>query len=128
MTIPESVSLILEAASYAKNGEIFVLDMGEPVRIVDLAEKMIRLAGLKPYEDIDIEFIGLRDGEKKFEELILDDKAKKTHKKKIFIDPIRITLEEMWEKSLTDIDNLKISQIRSILSKYISDKQEKVNL
>lgn len=69
MTIPEAAQLVLQAGYYADKGEIFVLDMGEPVRILDLAEKMIKLCGLEPYEDIEIKEIGLRPGEKMFEEL-----------------------------------------------------------
>src|SRR5690606_24509688 len=72
MTIPEAVGLILQCGVFAKGGEVFILDMGEPVRIVDLAEKMISLAGLKPHEDIKIEITGLRPGEKLFEELLVD--------------------------------------------------------
>jgi FlaA1/EpsC-like NDP-sugar epimerase len=69
MTISEAVSLVLQASAKSEGSEIFVLDMGEPIRIVDLAENMIRLAGKIPYEDIDIEFTGLRPGEKLMEEL-----------------------------------------------------------
>jgi FlaA1/EpsC-like NDP-sugar epimerase len=69
MTISEAVSLVVQASAKSQGSEIFVLDMGEPIRIVDLAENMIRLAGLIPYEDIDIQFTGLRPGEKLIEEL-----------------------------------------------------------
>lgn len=88
MTIPESVSLILQSAVYAKGGEIFILDMGEPVKIKDLAEKMIRLAGFRPNIDIDIEYTGLRPGEKLYEELLLDvsKNSIKTENKKIYIE------------------------------------------
>lgn len=86
MTIPEASQLVLQAGSMGERGEIFILDMGEPVKILDLAEEMIRLAGLKPYEDIKIEFTGLRPGEKLYEELLLNlEGIKKTHHPKIRI-------------------------------------------
>lgn len=75
MTIPEAVNLILQTDVYAKGGEIFVLDMGEPIKILDLAEKMIHLAGFVPYKDIDIEFIGLRPGEKLYEEMLMNEEG-----------------------------------------------------
>ena len=86
MTIPEACQLVLEACSMGNGGEIFIFDMGKPVKIIDLAKKMIRLAGFKPDIDIKIEIIGLRPGEKLYEEL-LNDSAKNlpTHHNKILI-------------------------------------------
>jgi len=85
MTIPEAVSLVLQAAVIGKNGEVMVLDMGEPVRVVQLAEELIRLHGLKPYEDIPIRFIGLRPGEKLFEEILTaEEGTTSTRHQKIF--------------------------------------------
>lgn len=86
MTIPEAVSLVLQAGGYAKGGEIFVLDMGSPVKIVTLAENLIRMMGYKPYEDIDIQFSGLRPGEKLYEELLMGEEGlSKTANEKIYI-------------------------------------------
>ncbi len=86
MTIPEAVSLVMEAAAIANGGEIFVLDMGKPVRIVTLAENLIRMYGKVPYVDVDIQFTGLRPGEKIKEELLMNEEGlKKTSNKLIFI-------------------------------------------
>ncbi|MEG1790869.1 MAG: nucleoside-diphosphate sugar epimerase/dehydratase [Clostridia bacterium] len=86
MTIPEAVSLVLETGALSQSGEIFVLDMGEPVKIVDLAENMIRLSGLEVGKDIEIVYTGLRPGEKLFEELLLNGEGmRKTSNRKIFI-------------------------------------------
>ena len=94
MTIPEAVSLVLEAAAIAHGGEIFVLDMGEPVRIVTLAENMIRMYGKTPYQDVEIKFVGLRPGEKIKEELLMNEEGlRKTANKLIYIGK-QIELDE----------------------------------
>ena len=100
MTIPEAAQLVLQAAAYAKGGEIFVLDMGKPVKIYDLARKMIYLSGLKPDEDIEIKFTGLRAGEKLYEELLMNEEGlKKTAHSKIFVgSPIDIDFNKLNEK------------------------------
>lgn len=105
MTIPEAAQLVLQAAAYAQGGEIFVLDMGQPVKIYDLAKKMIRLSGLKPDEDIEIKFTGLRAGEKLYEELLMDEEGlEETRHSKIFIGkPGDLEMKDIEEK----IDRLK---------------------
>jgi FlaA1/EpsC-like NDP-sugar epimerase len=87
MTIPEASQLVMQAGAMAKRGELFVLDMGKPVKILDLAENMIRLSGLEPYKDIDIIEIGLRPGEKLYEELLIKTETlSKTENELIFIE------------------------------------------
>ncbi len=104
MTIPEACQLVLEAGSMGKGGEIFIFDMGKPVKIIDLAKKMIQLAGYEPYKDIDIQIVGLRPGEKLYEELLNDtSKTLPTHHDKIMIS------QEMDENYNDNI--LKISQL-----------------
>lgn len=100
MTIPEAVSLVLEAGAMAKGGEIFVLDMGAPVKITTLAENLIRMYGKVPYKDVKIVFTGLRPGEKLFEELLMDEEGlKSTDNKKIFIgNQINIDAGDMLSK------------------------------
>ncbi|WP_350342392.1 nucleoside-diphosphate sugar epimerase/dehydratase [Proteinivorax tanatarense] len=86
MTIPEAVQLVIQAGSMAEGGEIFVLDMGEPVKITDLAQDLIKLSGLEPDKDIEIQFTGLRPGEKLYEELLMAEEGLKgTHHEKIFV-------------------------------------------
>ncbi len=107
MTIPEAVNLVLEASVLARGGEIFVLDMGKPVRIVTLAENLIRMYGKRPYKDIKIEFTGLRPGEKIKEELLMDEEGlQKTSNELIFIGK-HIELNE--DEFINDIHALKQS-------------------
>lgn len=104
MTIPEACQLVLEAGAMGKGGEIFIFDMGQPVRILDLAEKMIRLAGYVPYKEIDIKIIGLRPGEKLYEELLNDSsKTLPTHNEKIMITQ---ELEEDYKSMAAATDAL----------------------
>jgi len=106
MTIPEAVSLVLQAGAISnKSGEIFVLDMGEPVKIVTLAENLIKMSGLIPYKDIDIVFTGLRPGEKLYEELLMDEEGlRKTDNNKIFIgSPLKMDASRFF----TDLLELK---------------------
>lgn len=126
MTIPEAVSLVLQAGAYAHGGEIFVLDMGEPVKIDDLARNLIKLSGLRPDEDIRIVYTGLRPGEKLYEELLMDEEGlKKTAHEKIFIGkPIQFETEEFmeqlkWLKEEAYKDGANIREaVRKIVSTY----------
>ncbi len=127
MTIPEAVSLVLETETIAADSEIFVLDMGEPVKILDLAESLVTLSGFKPYKDIDIIEVGLRPGEKLYEELLIKTEGlEKTDNQKIFIDhDARVTPEELEEKlrvlkdACDTCDNEKIrSAVASVVPTY----------
>lgn len=105
MTIPEASQLVLQAGSLGKGGEIFVLDMGEPVKIVDLARDLITLSGLRPHEDIEIVFTGVRPGEKLFEELAIEgEQVDRTSHKKIFVNRIR---PSRWEDVVLQIGELE---------------------
>lgn len=109
MTIPEACQLVIQAGALAEGGEIFILDMGDPVRILNLAENIIRLSGLRPYDDIEIQFTGLRPGEKRFEELLLDEEGiRKTTHNKIYVGkPLSIDqgmLQEQLDHLLSLVD------------------------
>ncbi len=129
MTIPEAVSLVLQASALGKSGEVLVLDMGEPVKIVELAEELIRIHGLEPYKDIDIEFVGLRPGEKLFEEILTAEEGTVASKhNKIFIskNSTRYSREDI-EKILEEFGALLRKSpmedsmgMRDLLKRYIT--------
>jgi FlaA1/EpsC-like NDP-sugar epimerase len=123
MTIPEAVSLVLQAGAYAKGGEIFVLDMGDPVKILDLARNLIRLSGYKPDEDIMIEFTGLRPGEKLYEELLMEEEGLlDTDNKMIHIGKPIVIDEEKFLKQLEEIKEVCIMEpveIRKLIKKIV---------
>ena len=125
MTIPEAVRLVLQCGALAQGGEIFLLDMGEPVRILNLAENMIRLSGLKPYEDIDIVFTGLRPGEKLYEELLIDeDNIKKTSKEGIFVATLPMVDVEVLHTQLAEMKHLledSGSDVRCLLQEIVPE-------
>ena len=122
MTIPEAVQLVLQAATMGEGGEIFVLDMGEPVRILELAKDTITLSGLKPYEDIDIVFTGVRAGEKLFEELeTTEEHIAKTHHPKIFIGKIAPMSEELIRHALDRLGFLAQTEQEQELRNFINE-------
>jgi FlaA1/EpsC-like NDP-sugar epimerase len=128
MTIPEACQLVLQAGTMGKGGEIFILDMGEPVKIVDLARDMIELCGMVPGDDIEIQFTGLRPGEKLFEELSVgDENADKTRHSKIFVGRGRIhDLDQVtdyldWLRKV--VDSGQPEMIPSALAKLVVEYQ-----
>jgi FlaA1/EpsC-like NDP-sugar epimerase len=130
MTIPEACQLVLEAGAMGNGGEIFVFDMGEPVRIVELAEKMVQLTGLTPYVDIEIRFSGLRPGEKIYEELLNDKETTlPTHHEKIMRAKVReynfaevnAKIDHLFKLAL-EADNLEVvRQMKLIVPEFVSD-------
>ena len=132
MTIPEAVSLVLQAGAYAKGGEIFVLDMGEPVKILDLAKNLILLSGHKPDEDIHIVFTGLRPGEKLYEEMLMDEEGlQDTANKLIHIGkPIELDeakfmqqLEDLKEYVVTEPDDIR-EVVKKIVPTYYPETSD----
>lgn len=131
MTIPEAVGLILQAITYAKGGEIFVLDMGKPVKIYDLAISLIKLSGYEPEVDIPIEFTGLRQGEKLYEELLMAEEGlTATKHNKIFVSqPMNISIEELEEKldelrQLDDRDNDINNKVKETMKQVVPTYKE----
>lgn len=132
MTIPEAVSLVLQAMSTAKGGEIFVLDMGEPVKIYDMAIKLIKLSGLEPNVDIQIKITGLRPGEKLYEELLMSEEGLQAtkHDKIHVAEPIRIDMN-MIEEKLTDLrallencNNEQKDEIKKVIKEVVPTFRE----
>ena len=130
MTIPEACSLVLEAMTLGSGGEIFLFDMGEPVKILDLAKKMIQLTGLIPGKDIELKFTGLRPGEKLFEELLnKEEEVIPTHNKKILIakvieynfDQIIGSIDHLISLALKNEDEEVVKQMKRIVPEYISN-------
>ncbi len=133
MTIPEAVSLVLQASVIGRGGEVLVLDMGRPIRIVELAEELIRIHGLEPYKDIDLEFIGLRPGEKLFEEILTaEEGAVATKYERIFvaknsdkytIKDIEFMLNE-FKNVISDSSEDCYKKIKDLLKKYVKHFEE----
>ena len=121
MTIPEAVALVLQAGAYAKGGEIFVLDMGKPVRIDDLARNMILLSGFEPERDIQIVYTGLRPGEKLYEELLLDEEGiKKTDNALIYIAKPIVFDEEAFAEGMKRLREAAMRKTRGMRRTFAS--------
>lgn len=136
MTIPEAVSLVLQAGAYAKGGEIFVLDMGKPVKIADLAKNLIKLSGYTPDVDIKIEYTGLRPGEKLYEELLMDEEGlEKTSNQLIHIGkPIELDeenlfnqLDRLYDEAYNETEEMKLL-VQQLVPTYHPDLAQKGSL
>jgi FlaA1/EpsC-like NDP-sugar epimerase len=130
MTIPEACQLVMQAGTMGKGGEIYVFDMGEPVRIIDLAERMIKLSGLEPYKDIDIKITGLRPGEKLYEELLNDvSTVLPTHHPKIMISSIQVgsftkikeKIEHIIRTATKEKDDEVVKLLKELVPEYKSE-------
>ncbi|MDQ6812973.1 MAG: polysaccharide biosynthesis protein, partial [Bacteroidota bacterium] len=130
MTIPEACSLVLEAVTMGNGGEVFLFDMGEPVKILDLAKKMIKLAGLTPAKDIDIKFTGLRPGEKLYEELLnKEEEVIPTHNKKILIakvieydyEKVSVSIDKVINVAVLNKDDEVVKQMKRVVPEFISN-------
>jgi FlaA1/EpsC-like NDP-sugar epimerase len=137
MTIPEAVQLVIQTGAIAKSGEIYVLDMGEPVKILDLAETVIKLSGFVPYEDIDIEVVGLRPGEKLYEELLLAEEGiENTNHEKIYVGhpleavkELKVLLEsDKLEEKILEICELPEEEIRSWMRQMVPNYNNHNNM
>ena len=133
MTIPEACQLVLEAGTMGKGGEIFIFDMGEPVRIMDLAEKMIKLAGFTVDEEIEIKITGLRPGEKLYEELLSDEsKTLATHHEKIMIsedisanyDYVNTVISKIVKAAIKNNNNISVAKLKSLVPEFKSKNSE----
>ena len=127
MTIPEAVSLVLQASHYAKGGEIFVLDMGEPVKIDDMARNLIRLSGYRPDVDIEIKYTGLRPGEKLYEELLMDEEGLTSTENELIHIGKPIEMDDDWfDEKLKELDKAsreESDRIKELVSESVPTYQ-----
>ena len=127
MTIPEAVSLVLQASYYAKGGEIFILDMGEPVRIDDMARNLIRLSGYTPDVDIPVIYTGLRPGEKLYEELLMSEEGMQDTENELIHIGHPIEMDDEWfEEKLELLDELSCNEsddIKKVVAEIVPTYQ-----